>query len=124
MFQGLCNPWRTGPNTVSKEDDLPETKAFLRELGGLPLAIEQRAAYAAFREKTISQLHNEFTRSFKRIAGGISTKRVTGSDSVIDSSAMTLATVGTCSLQKYARLWLALSSSFSSVARFHSKRLV
>src|SRR5204862_174486 len=74
MFQGLRKLWNTGAYQPPTDDEVRLTKEFLRELDGLPLAIEQMAAYAAFKEKTIHQLHQDFTRSFRRIAGGITKK--------------------------------------------------
>lgn len=88
MFQGLRQIWGAASDDNQDADEPRRVREFLQELDGLPLAIEQMAAYASFTEKSTEELHQEFSRSFRRIAAGVKTKK-----SSAGGSTMTLATV-------------------------------
>ncbi|KAJ4263560.1 hypothetical protein NW762_006379 [Fusarium torreyae] len=92
MFQGLRQIWSPVSINNRPADEEIRVQEFLCELDGLPLAIEQMAAYASFTEKSIEELHQEFSKSFKRIAAGVKKKRWSNNEDS-ETSTMTLATV-------------------------------
>ncbi|KAI0199458.1 P-loop containing nucleoside triphosphate hydrolase protein [Astrocystis sublimbata] len=93
MFQGFRQIWGSGVFESDNANDLHATTEFLIELDGLPLAIEQMAAYATFTEKSAGDLHHEFDQSFKRLAPGLKTKTGKGPHTRSDPYNTSLATV-------------------------------
>lgn len=85
--------WNAGSAHDQTAEETSQTERFLEELDGLSLAIEQMAAYASSTDKSIADIHQEFSRSFRRIVAG-SKKKKAGLDSkASESSTMSLATV-------------------------------
>ena len=68
LFSGLRQLWDVSPSAVEQVDESSQIELFLQELDGLPLAIEQMAAYASFNAVSIKELHRTFNRSFKMVA--------------------------------------------------------
>lgn len=80
MFVGLSKRFAPDRDLAPEHDDVV---ALLLELGGLPLAIEQLAAYLIYRNMSVSKLRQQYARTFKRIS----------SNAEASPGDMTLATV-------------------------------
>ncbi len=102
MYSGLRKMWDSNNvpsaagNSKRADEDPSQIEAFLAELDGLPLAIEQMAARGSFTDKSTHELHQDFRQSYKRVAAGVNKtnkKSAAGGGGSSEPSTMSLATV-------------------------------